>query len=728
MRYFFAVGIISGLMALPFNVNAEGNLLTNSGFEEIKNIGRADTTVPGWTVKGRVKAVVRQDSAEDMFGNKSLKIYSLEFPKKGNWEIYQEIPASRFKKNKKYRFTGWMKNYKGGGAFQIYLLKDGKVIKNIFLDTESKGRGQTGSGCWLKYTTTFTPENCDKIRVACAVKNDPKFLNDTTWFDGLELASADYVKIDPLANGPFPPQIYVDAKASSDGDGSKRKPFKLIQTALDKAGAGTTIFLQPGIYTESFCFRRGGSKDAPLVLKGGPDVHIQAAGAISLKWTPVPAWGNGVYKTASPTGFIRGIYVNKKRSQDGLKLPLIRYERAGDDQRKKDDVYHYRNIFRDGIMTEQKRPGQGFDVLQAVAMYNPEDKNIYIRFGDNTNPNKLKFRLVKGTQLIDLDGIKNVIIENLKLRCSVKGIGVRRSENIIIRNCSFTTVEYGVKVKFSSEVKVANCVLTLNAYHAMMPQSQSISTPNGLRYQADVWRAFKWVGYYDRCGIIISECRNCEVFSNYIHDHWDGISVGGQKGPGIKVHHNYIANICDDGFTIYGDTGQEWYGNTIINAFACLRYWNNPHNKGPLYIYGNRFIHGRQDNIRFMQDTNMEIYIYHNTTIGGDGIRYHGVTSFGTPNTYVYNNHFLGDFYGRTSAVRRAKTIPNFKAGYNTYLTDPLRAIAETGKNGHNFQGVNNIAKGVDLSSFFGKPLPGCEPGYFKGKAPDCGANALNTH
>jgi hypothetical protein len=179
MRYFFAVGIIAGLMALPFTANAEGNLLTNSGFEEIKNIGRADTTVPGWTVKGRVKAVVRQDSAEDMFGNKSLKIYTLEFPKKGNWEIYQDIPASRFQKNKKYRFTGWMKNYKGGGAFQIYLLKGGKVVKNIFLNTESKGRGQTGSGCWLKYTTTFTPENCDKIRVACAVKNDPKFLNDT---------------------------------------------------------------------------------------------------------------------------------------------------------------------------------------------------------------------------------------------------------------------------------------------------------------------------------------------------------------------------------------------------------------------------------------------------------------------------------------------------------------------------------------------------------------------
>jgi len=33
------------------------------------------------------------------------------------------------------------------------------------------------------------------------------------------------------------------------------------------------------------------------------------------------------------------------------------------------------------------------------------------------------------------------------------------------------------------------------------------------------------------------------------------------------------------------------------------------------------------------------------------------------------------------------------------------------------------IDAGLDLSKYFhGRPLPGCEPGYFKGKAPDAGA------
>jgi hypothetical protein len=33
---------------------------------------------------------------------------------------------------------------------------------------------------------------------------------------------------------------------------------------------------------------------------------------------------------------------------------------------------------------------------------------------------------------------------------------------------------------------------------------------------------------------------------------------------------------------------------------------------------------------------------------------------------------------------------------------------------------------GLDLSTYRkGKPLPGCEPGYFKGKAPDAGADEV---
>lgn len=733
MRLSFTIGLFSlflsgTIISAEASREKDPNLISNGGFEQIENIGREDVTVSDWTVKGRKKGVVRQDSAMDLYGSKSLKIQLLELPDKGDWEIYQDISGASFKKNTDYRFSGWINSYKGSAAFKITLFKDGKAVKAFTLEVwNGKGEYKEKMGRWTKYSKIFNSGDSDLIRIACVLKNEERFLKDTVWFDGLEMLPKNYVKTDSLVGGPFPKEIYVDPKASDGGDGTKLKPFNKIQAALDAAGAGTTVKLNPGIYTEHIFFKRGGSANAPLSLSGGPDVVIQGAKPEKLKWEKVPEWGEGVYKTKSPIGFVRGVYYSPKRKpQEAFKLPLIRYERAGDDARKRDDAYHYRNVFSVGIMTKEKKPGQGFEVLRAVAMYNPDDKCIYVRFGNNQDPNKLLFRLLKGRSLVDIESLKNIVIEKLNIRSSVKGVSVRRSENIAVRHCKFETVEYGIVARYSKAVKIMNNDLTLKACHEMNPLRQVINTPDGLRYQHDVWRAFKWIGYYDRCGIIVSESSDCDVFSNYIHEHWDGISVYGRNNPNIRVSHNYLAHICDDGFTIHGDRGQQWCGNIVINSFANLRYWNNPSNKGPVYIYGNYFIDGKQDNLRFMNDTDANIYVYHNTTIGGDGIRYQAQKKTGTPNLYVYNNRFLGDFYGMTSRVRKAKIIPNFKAGYNTYLTDRYDVIAKYGLNKHGYCGVDNIEKGVDLSTFFGKPLPGCPPGYFKGKAPNCGASGLH--
>jgi hypothetical protein len=702
-----------------------GNLLRNGGFEVIDNIGLDSATVDGWRVKGRKRGIIRQDCCQSMFGNKSLKLSLLELPEQGNWEIYQDIPGTSFQKNSQYRFTGWMQSYKGSSAFEIRLRKDGTVVKTISLEAWNGQDHYLNGTDFLKYETVFDTEDSDALQIACILKNDPQFLRDTAWFDGLVLATADKVNAAKAPKAPFPKTLFVDTKSSPGGSGTRQKPYPKIQMALNQAGPGTTIHVAPGIYTETLTFMRGGRSKAPLILRGGNGVRLQGAKPEKLTWKPVPEWGAGVYKTPSPIGFVRGVYYSEKHRFEGLKLPLIRYERAGDDARKPDHPYHYRNVFKNGIITKFKQPGQGFDVLIAVAMYNPEDRCIYLRFGDNRDPNPLRFRLVKGTSLIDIDSVDHVVVENLELHSAVKGVLVRRARTITVRNCRFQTIEYGIGVKFSDSVILANNILTLGACHATNPHRQVISTPTGPRYQNDVWRAFKWVGYYDRSGINLHKTTNSQVYGNYIHDHWDGIGVGRQS-TNVKIHHNCITNISDDGLTVQGDTNQEWYGNTVSNSFANLRYWHNPHNKGPVYIYGNRFSHGRQDNIRFMNDTDMSVYVYHNTTIGGDGIRYHRQKTIGTPNLHLYNNRFLGDFFGMTGALRRAKFAPTFKSGYNTYLADPEHVIEKYDLNPHGYCGTDNVGKGVDLSTHFGKPLPGCPLGYFKGDAPDCGASGLN--
>ena len=46
-------------------------------------------------------------------------------------------------------------------------------------------------------------------------------------------------------------KIYVDAKASRQGNGSREMPFKHINDAAQVAAAGDEVLVAPGIYRES---------------------------------------------------------------------------------------------------------------------------------------------------------------------------------------------------------------------------------------------------------------------------------------------------------------------------------------------------------------------------------------------------------------------------------------------------------------------------------------------
>ncbi|MEL6931898.1 MAG: right-handed parallel beta-helix repeat-containing protein [Pseudomonadota bacterium] len=61
--------------------------------------------------------------------------------------------------------------------------------------------------------------------------------------------------------------IYVDADAKSGGNGSKDRPYKTIQEAIDAAQPGTTVLVREGQYRENIEFDVSGKKGAPITLK-----------------------------------------------------------------------------------------------------------------------------------------------------------------------------------------------------------------------------------------------------------------------------------------------------------------------------------------------------------------------------------------------------------------------------------------------------------------------------
>ena len=62
-------------------------------------------------------------------------------------------------------------------------------------------------------------------------------------------------------------KLFVDAKSSKQGDGSRENPFKCINDAAKVAAPGDEILVMPGIYRENVCPVRAGLPDAPIVYK-----------------------------------------------------------------------------------------------------------------------------------------------------------------------------------------------------------------------------------------------------------------------------------------------------------------------------------------------------------------------------------------------------------------------------------------------------------------------------
>ena len=61
--------------------------------------------------------------------------------------------------------------------------------------------------------------------------------------------------------------VYVSVKGKDSNSGRRSAPYRTIQHALDRAVAGTTVYVMDGTYKESIKFKKSGSKDKTITLK-----------------------------------------------------------------------------------------------------------------------------------------------------------------------------------------------------------------------------------------------------------------------------------------------------------------------------------------------------------------------------------------------------------------------------------------------------------------------------
>jgi pectin methylesterase-like acyl-CoA thioesterase len=73
--------------------------------------------------------------------------------------------------------------------------------------------------------------------------------------------------------------LYVNPAGNDTSSGTQDQPLQTIQEAVDQAGPGTTIHLQPGEYRQDIEIRSGGEPDNPIEITGPPDAVIIGRGS-----------------------------------------------------------------------------------------------------------------------------------------------------------------------------------------------------------------------------------------------------------------------------------------------------------------------------------------------------------------------------------------------------------------------------------------------------------------
>lgn len=88
-------------------------------------------------------------------------------------------------------------------------------------------------------------------------------------------------------------QIFVDANANNDGNGTKDRPFNRIQQAADVAMPGDYVQVLPGIYHEEVQPRHSGTADEPIIYSSAEQNRAVITGAQTVDdWRQVdgPVW------------------------------------------------------------------------------------------------------------------------------------------------------------------------------------------------------------------------------------------------------------------------------------------------------------------------------------------------------------------------------------------------------------------------------------------------------
>ncbi|MDO8542379.1 MAG: right-handed parallel beta-helix repeat-containing protein [Opitutaceae bacterium] len=502
----------------------------------------------------------------------------------------------------------------------------------------------------------------------------------------------------------------------------------VLSVAVAAAQPGDTVRVTKGVYREAITLAKS------ITIVGEPGATLDPSERLQLPWRQVADIGAGVYRAATdrkPATLFLG----------GRVLAELDERRAG-----AAGQWFWKTLLAEGP------PLSGFTYIRALWIYRSDEKAVYLRVENNADPATLPLTAVwtRGA-IVTFDAATNASIRGLTLAHGFSGVSFAKGS----RACTVSECTIGPWDKVGVDVGsgAAGCLVERNEIFRGAHEEWAPIEPVKPRYE--VWQVHKKVGFYDRIGVsVVRAGAGNRIHANHVFETFDGINVGDSSvesldkplrsaddGRDTEIWDNVIERTRDSGIELgAGCINVRVHHNVLRQTHGGLRF--KLPRIGPVFIYRNVLLDGAPFNIWYsMDDSPAEGYVYHNTIIGGSPALVY--SSFETPHHIGAPQwHYLNNLViGRQGFFRnwRVQAPVNFTADYNVVVGGNKPYPDDPAKD-HHSRYVNDVPladgfpprpqldsaavdAGLDLSTYFhGKPLPGCEPGYFRGAAPDAGA------
>jgi hypothetical protein len=338
--------------------------------------------------------------------------------------------------------------------------------------------------------------------------------------------------------------FYVDPQHGDDkADGSKLKPWRSLQHAVDRLSPGATLYLRGGTYYERVTITTSGTAREPITIRAAPGEFAILDGGLrefadspATAWEPYDAGAAGEYRSTrtydldKPTADGREVWVTGRFADTMIPLHGYKY----DVDLRADNPYW--NV-------ENTKPGNGVYVGPGV-WFDWTTKRIHIRlahttlnslgaanYRGETDPRKIPLVIEVNRTPLRLQGTKYVRVQDLVVRgSSTSTVAIEDSSNIELDGVTLYGGSPALLIKSTSHFKLVRSTLRGTA----APWSSRAS----MKYRGNS-------PYLFVASSRAPQSADWEIAYNEFTDGHDGLVLDSiQK---LRFHHNLVENFNDDG-------------------------------------------------------------------------------------------------------------------------------------------------------------------------------------